>query len=68
MPSSHQTTEMIMTLGNELYLAMVVGVFVVFTAVLAYQTWSQSEPKPKPKPKPAPARVAHPHPADGVRI
>jgi hypothetical protein len=57
---------MIMTLGNELYLAMVVGVFVVFTAVLAYQTWSQSEPKPKPKP--APARVAHPHPADGVRI
>ncbi|HEX4368891.1 MAG TPA: hypothetical protein VH023_18780 [Rhodopila sp.] len=55
-----------MTLGNELYLAMVVGVFVVFTAVLAYQTWSQSEPKPKPKP--APARVAHTHPADGVRI
>lgn len=31
-----------MTIGNMLYLAMAVGTFVLFSAVLAHQTWRQS--------------------------
>jgi hypothetical protein len=31
-----------MTTGNMLYLAMTIGVFVVLSAVLAYQSWQQS--------------------------
>jgi len=31
-----------MTMGNVLYLLMVIGVFVVFAAVLAYQSWQQA--------------------------
>jgi hypothetical protein len=31
-----------MTTGNVLYLAMAIGMFVVFALVLAYQSWQQS--------------------------
>jgi hypothetical protein len=63
MPSSNQTTETTMTLGNILYLAMAVGVFGLFSAVLAYETWWQSRTESKL----APARVAHAEPGNGVR-
>lgn len=52
-----------MTLGNILYLAMAIGVFGLFSAVLAYQTWLQTRPEPKV----AHAQVSHAQPADGVR-
>jgi hypothetical protein len=31
-----------MTTGNVMYLAMAIGTFVLFSAVLAYQSWQQS--------------------------
>jgi hypothetical protein len=63
MPPLHHTAEMTMTLGNILYLAMAIGVFGLFSAVLAYQTWLQTRPEPKV----AHAQVSHAQPADGVR-
>ncbi len=36
-----------MTLGNMLYLAMSVGAFGLFSAVLAYQSWQQSRLGPE---------------------
>jgi hypothetical protein len=38
----NQTTERAMTTGNLLYLLMVIGVFLLFSVVLAYQSWQQS--------------------------
>ena len=35
-----------MTTGNVLYLAMSVGMFGLFSAVLAYQSWQQSRQGP----------------------
>jgi hypothetical protein len=36
-----------MTTGNVLYLLMSTGAFVVFSAVLAYQSWQQSRVGPE---------------------
>jgi hypothetical protein len=36
-----------MTTGSVLYLLMSVGVFVLFSAVLAYQSWQQSRVAPE---------------------
>jgi hypothetical protein len=35
--------ERIMTTGNLLYLAMSIGMFTIFSVVLAYQSWQQSK-------------------------
>lgn len=48
MPSLYHATEMIMTLGNILYLALAVGVFCLFSITLAYQSWRQSRAETKP--------------------
>ena len=52
-----------MTTGNVLYLMMVIGVFMLFSAMLAYQSWQQSRPDPAPvraqTPEPAPAAEPH---------
>jgi hypothetical protein len=39
-----------MTTGNILYLAMSIGVFVLFSAILAHQSWQQSRgPRSAPR-------------------
>jgi hypothetical protein len=51
-----------MTTGNVLYLLMTIGTFVMFAAVLFYQSWQQSRRGPDVVPLPAPAdRHAEPH-------
>ena len=50
-----------MTTGNVLYLLMVIGMFVSFSAVLAYQSWQQS--RLGREAMPAPAKSEHPHDA-----
>jgi hypothetical protein len=41
--TSNRLMERIMTTGNLLYLAMSIGMFATFSAVLAYQSWQQSK-------------------------
>jgi hypothetical protein len=43
-----------MTTGNVLYLLMVVGMFMLFCAVLAYESWQQSRQAPETVHAPAP--------------
>jgi hypothetical protein len=52
-----------MTTGNVLYLVMVIGVFVLFSAVLGYQSWLQSRPEPATvrARTPEPAHAPEPH-------
>jgi hypothetical protein len=48
LPLLNDATEKVMLTGEVLYLALVVGVFVLFSVTLAYQTWQQSRPTPQP--------------------
>jgi hypothetical protein len=45
-PPSKKLMEVVMTTGNVLYLAMSIGMFGLFSAVLAYQSWQQSRQGP----------------------
>jgi hypothetical protein len=42
MPSLNYAAETTMTMGNVLYLAMAIGMFVLISAALAYASWQQS--------------------------
>jgi hypothetical protein len=55
----HQSTEMVMTTGNVLYLVMCIGAFAVFSAALAYESWQQSRLGPEAVPVPADHRDMH---------
>ena len=50
-----------MTIGNVLYLLMSIGMFAVFSVVLAYQSWQQSRVGPEVVPASGPAPKAEPH-------
>ena len=50
-----------MTFGNVLYLALSLGTFGLFSAVLGYQSWKQSRLGPEIVPVAAPQPTAH-HP------
>jgi hypothetical protein len=51
-----------MSTGNVLYLLMTIGTFVVFAAVLGFQSWQQSRRGPDVVPLPGPVNRHHqPH-------
>ena len=50
-----------MTTGNVLYLAMSIGMFLVFAVVLGYQSWQQSRLGPEVVPSVSPASHPEPH-------
>jgi FtsH-binding integral membrane protein len=49
-----------MTTGSMLYLLMSTGMFVVFSAVLAYESWQQARLGPEVSPTSAPTMTPEP--------